>query len=337
MPYPTPIEWTDATHNPIGGCSPHSPGYTRLRKHPLYAGTTTSPKGRPIFNGKMTAAPAGAAIWRWPLTWRGVPNGTRPVLGWGMPSTIFLGDMSDVAHHDRPLDDIVRTIAPALVTPHVYQILTKRSDRLRVLFTRRDFRQRLLDAAHKLVADVPDRFVDHSWPLPNIWLGVSAERQPEADGRRDDLLTLAVAGWTTFLSYEPALGLVDWTGWDFLAWLISGGESGRRGARPSHPDWHRAARDYCAAEGIPFFFKQWGGWRPLHDERNILEAAGNRNVTPDVAWPDGTIAWGTAEQHGGPGQSLVQLDKAEAGHLLDGVEHRAFPRVMRPAGIGAAA
>lgn len=94
------------------------------------------------------------------------------------------------------------------------------------------------------------------WPLPNVLLGVSVEDQDRADHHRDNLGPLARRdGWRTFVSYEPALGPVDWIGWEFLSWMISGGESGA-GARPSHPDWHRDARDFCARAGIPFFFKR---------------------------------------------------------------------------------
>jgi protein gp37 len=83
------------------------------------------------------------------------------------------------------------------------------------------------------------------WPLPNVWLGVSVEDQQRADERRQPMLDLAGAGWTTFVSYEPALGLVDWSGWEFLKWMISGGESG---PRPTQPDWHRAGARFlrCA-------------------------------------------------------------------------------------------
>src|SRR6202012_186572 len=75
---------------------------------------------------------------------------------------------------------------------------------------------------------------------------------------------LAAQGWISFVSYEPALGPIDWSGWEFLRWLISGGESGPD-ARPTHPDWHRGARDFCAAHGIAYFFKQWGNWWPELD------------------------------------------------------------------------
>ena len=76
------------------------------------------------------------------------------------------------------------------------------------------------------------------------------------------MVALARAGWQTWVSYEPALGPVDWKGWEFLNQLVAGGESGPQ-ARPMHPDWARAARDWCVENGVPFFFKQWGEHLPV--------------------------------------------------------------------------
>lgn len=144
------IEWTDATWNPIGGCSIASPGCnncyaqqlagTRLKTHPLYAGTTTLQKGRPLFNGHLTAAPFESPVWQWPLRWRGAAS---PRLGAGQPSLIFVGDMSDLFHPDRRLGDIVHVLHVAhhlqaidvrvknrTLRPHILQLLTKRPDRM---------------------------------------------------------------------------------------------------------------------------------------------------------------------------------------------------------------
>jgi protein gp37 len=158
------------------------------------------------------------------------------------------------------------------------------------------------------------RDYDADDPPPGIWLGVSVEDQPRDDARRDDLAALAMRGWTTFVSYEPALGPVDWTPWGFLDWLISGGESGPR-ARPSHPDWHRAARDFCAARAIAYFFKRWGAWAPALEGRDLpyeeqLIALCRRGARDGWSWPDGVMS---------------ELLGKRAGRLLDGVEHNAFP------------
>ncbi len=265
----THIEWTDATWNPIGGCSIKSPGCigcyaqelagTRLKTHPLYAGTTDLVKGKPVFNGHLTAAADGHGVWSWPVRWRGSKT---PKLGPGQPSTIFVGDMSDLFHAARARDIIDRVVASIIYSPHIGQLLTKRPDVMADYFD--DLRRsgRWLAFHHPLFgkSNFDPYCASFDRIRARLWLGSSVERQPEADERRKHMQRLAQMGFTTFVSYEPALGPVDWTGWEFLAQIISGGESGRDDPRPSHPDWHRAARDFCIANDIAFFFKQWGAW-----------------------------------------------------------------------------
>lgn len=289
MPYPTPIEWTDATWNPVGGCSIASPGCgpcyaqklagTRLKNHPLYAGTTSpAPKdGRPIFNGTMTAAPDDADVWTWPLRWRGVPEGELRVLGPGMPSTIFVGDMSDVFHENRKLEAIDRIMATIARAPqHIFQLLTKRPD-VMVAYC-----ASIMPCLKILGGDRTEEFAK-AWfaisertgkkqsgfvqvPPDNIWFGTSAERQPEFDARWPHLRRLAEMGFVVFISYEPAMGPLVLPA-DFLALgrraqVIAGGCSGDR-AWPAHPDWFRRVRDQCVAAGVAFFFKQWGEYAPF--------------------------------------------------------------------------
>jgi protein gp37 len=120
-----------------------------------------------------------------------------------------------------------------------------------------------------------------------------------------------------------------------IDWVVAGGESGP-GARPMHPDWARSLRDQCAAAGVPFLFKQWGAYSPAH-------AAGIGGITfaegsepqGNIAWPDGTVGYGCAEDHGGAGQQLTLWHhKRNAGRLLDGVQHDGFqhehPRADQP-------
>ncbi|CAK0753588.1 hypothetical protein CCP1ISM_5120002 [Azospirillaceae bacterium] len=90
--------------------------------------------------------------------------------------------------------------------------------------------------------------------LPNVLIGVSIEDQASARHRLPALRGIAGMGWRTWVSYEPALGPVDWAPFDFLHWLASGPETGP-GRRPSALDWHRAARDHCRAHAIPYFYK----------------------------------------------------------------------------------
>jgi hypothetical protein len=211
----------------------------------------------------------------------------------------------------------------------------------------------------------------YTWPLPNVWLGVSTERQEEADNRLPDLMSTPAA--VRFVSAEPLLGAIDFERIMFkrshyqsgahhyvdvlrggfwspqgpgyrpsqsgepkshftnhsdikdclVDWIIVGGESGHR-ARPMHPDWARSIRDQCAAAAVPFFFKQWGAWAPLHRSAPVHQATSRH---AGVAWPDGTIGAGRADERGGQGQALYLATKKIAGRHLDGVEHNAFPQV----------
>jgi protein gp37 len=330
MGYPTPIEWTDATWNPIGGCSIKSPGCgpcyaqqlagTRLKNHPLYAGTTTVVKGKPVFNGMMTAADDDHPVWTWPLRWRGAKH---PVMGAGKPSLIFVGDMSDLFHENRDELDIGQVVAVGMCSHHVMQMLTKRADRMAELMTSKSFCM-LVDAyVDELVMDNSDPHARRSDdlratapdldcgapipPQPNIWLGFSAERQKEFDERWPHMRKLAQLGWTIFLSYEPAIGpLILPAGFLELgprAQVIAGGMSGKE-AQPAHPAWFRAVRDQCAAAGVPFFFKQWGEWHA--DALLTTEARpGGRCPPPNM-----------------------RIGRKAAGRLLDGVENNGFPAIV---------
>lgn len=151
-------------------------------------------------------------------------------------------------------------------------------------------------------------FVAGSAVLPNVILGTSIENQKRADERHLPMMSLARRGWRTMVSYEPALGPVVWrNGWQFLTWLICGGESGNQ-ARPMHPDWARQARDFSHTYEIPFFFKQFGEYAPVTD----LTAQGMalfKNKPVDVG--DGTM--------------MIKIGKGLAGHALDGQEWRMTP------------
>ncbi|HWK13240.1 MAG TPA: phage Gp37/Gp68 family protein [Rhizobiaceae bacterium] len=295
------IALADATWNPVTGCSVVSPGCTncyamklagtRLKHHSSRAGLTVDSKAGPVWNGKV----------RLNEQWLDQP------LRWTLPRMIFVCAHGDLFHESVPDEWIDRVFAVMALTPqHTYQVLSKRSARMRAYvsgFTCDGARRlniaaaagRMMedgDNAHDYVANAP-------WPLPNVWLGVSAEDQARADERIPDLLATPAA--IRFVSAEPLLGPIDfetaWVGenalysecwgdcaWcekghpplhnchrgrqssaDFmrgrsgLEWIITGGESGP-GARPMHPDWARQIRDQCAAAGVPFFFKQWGSW-----------------------------------------------------------------------------
>jgi protein gp37 len=352
------IEWTDATWNPIGGCSIKSPGCkpcyaqqlagTRLLNHPLYAGTTTPNKdGKPVFNGHLTVAADFHPVWTWPLSWRGAK---APTLGVGKPSLIFVGDMSDLFHEDRPIRDIDRVIIAGARSRHVLQLLTKRADVMANYVENLSWRravnncctsetdplpmisQNTFDDLERMFGLKP-RFLHQQdcsqWPSPRIWLGFSAERQQEFDERWPSMRRLADMGWTIFCSHEPALGPITYPA-DFLALgdraqVIAGGTSGND-AMPSHPDWFRHDRDQCAAAGAPFFFKQWGAFSPVRTTlQNFLHPI-DQHLGEKVVCAAGVF-------QGYPEFPAVEFDvmrrasKSTTGRLLDGVEHNGMPRI----------
>jgi protein gp37 len=222
--------------------------------------------------------------------------------------------------------------------PHTFMVLTKRGARMATLLLDSRFRKLVSHAAYRWahnrvsagnIADgiYPDWSdwrgeATNYWPMPNVFIGCTVEDQQRADELRPHMQRIAAAGWKTFASYEPALGPVDWAGWEFLKQLISGGESGHK-ARPSHPDWHRAARDFAQAHGIAYLFKQWGAWAP-----------GNGGPGGDLYERDrtkvesGMFTYAGAWTPGGPNpfrQTMDRIGKKGAGRLLDGREWNEVP------------
>jgi hypothetical protein len=217
-------------------------------------------------------------------------------------------------------------------------VLTKRGARMAQLLLDSRFRKLVSHAAYRWahnrvsagnIADgiYPDWSdfrgeASKYWPMPNVVIGCTVEDQQRADDLRPHMASIAAAGWKTFVSYEPALGMVDWMGWEFLTQLISGGESGHK-ARPSHPDWHRAARDFATANGIAYLFKQWGEWAPpagrddLRSLGDMMRAGKAIQIYGDGREPDGHFRKG--DDH------LLHVGKKAAGRLLDGREWNEVP------------
>ncbi|MBX5009622.1 DUF5131 family protein [Rhizobium lentis] len=220
------IEWTEATWNPVAGCSIVSPGCTHcyamrmaerldLMGQGKYRDLTRRSGGRPKWNGKIRLDDNALAI---PYSWK-------------TGRMIFVNSMSDLFHEDVPVDFVSKVFAVMKDCPqHTFQVLTKRSDRLRVI-------------ANSL-----------EWSA-NIWMGVSVENA-DYKHRIDDLR--ATPAITKFLSLEPLIGDVGVLDLFNIDWAIAGGESGP-GARPMEPAWVRSIRDQCVKANVAFHFKQWGG------------------------------------------------------------------------------
>lgn len=191
-------------------------------------------------------------------------------LHWRRPRHIFVCSMTDLFGSFVEDAMIAHCFAiMALASWHTFQVLTKRPDRAKALLTDPAFWLLVKYLMHRMAADgvVKARPIGElPFALPNVWLGVSAEGQPQWDERTPYLRQMPAV--VRFVSVEPLLGEIkaDMRGLD---WIIAGGESGL-GARPMNPWWVRSLRDQCQATGVPFFFKQWGDWIP---EELVADAA----------------------------------------------------------------
>ncbi|MGJ7611808.1 MULTISPECIES: DUF5131 family protein [unclassified Variovorax] len=346
------IEWTDATWNPVTGCSVTSPGCkncyamklagSRLQHHPSRAGLTQQSAAGPVWTGEV----------RFNEQWLEQP------LQWSRGRMIFVCAHGDLFHESVPdlwIDQVFAVMA--LAPQHTFQVLTKRAARMREYFEH-PMRETLIGVQvsrlHLKRAGEPVS----TWsglPLLNAWLGVSAEDQARADTRIPHLLATPAA--VRFVSAEPLLGPLDLTrlpapncsdsccdmpylngltgarvcdlsGQEIevkarIDWVIVGGESGAD-ARPMHPAWARSLRDQCKGAGVPFHFKQWGAWAP------------GMTSQPDVPgkfalhWPDanGFVYCDVSPRmfnRFGIDTSMTFVGKKAAGRSLDGLTWDQMP------------
>lgn len=263
------IEWTNATWNPVRGCSRVSPGCGGAAgQGGCYAerqGARFCGPGQP-YEGLVRIGTQGP---RWTGKVRLVPERLTDPIRWRKSRRIFVNSMSDLFHEGLSDDDIDHVFAVMAICAmhdtrpsHVFQILTKRQERMHKYASAPlgDLRNRLGTIAGQMMED-GDGWHDSvgyhmPWPLPNVWLGVSVEDQKRADERMPELVETPAA--VRFVSYEPALEHVDFTTWlatTKVSWLICGAESGP-GARPFDIGWARSARDQCVKYGVSCFFKQ---------------------------------------------------------------------------------
>jgi protein gp37 len=240
------IEWTEATWNPVTGCDKVSPGCKHCYAERM--AERLQAMGQPNYRNGFKLTLQERAL-RLPLTWK-------------KPQTVFVNSMSDLFHNDIPVEFILRVFAVMRQAHwHQYQVLTKRADRLEEL----------------------DRFLP--W-APNIWMGVSVEREDYAF--RIDHLRRTHA-LVKFLSLEPLLGPLRRIDLREIDWVIVGGESGH-GARPMEETWALAIRDQCHRAGVPFFFKQWGGVNKKKAGRLLDGRTWDEMPVLPLSWPIATAS-----------------------------------------------
>ncbi len=308
------IEWTNHTFNPWIGCTKVSDGCKNC-----YAESLMGKRLKRVKWGVTgTRVRTSEAYWKQPIKWN------RKAEKSGKRAKVFCASLADVFEDklDQPEMNEWRDGLFALIdaTPHLdWLLLTKRPENIKRLW--------------------PFGWYDYSMSWDNIWIGTSVENQEQADKRIPELLKIPAR--VRFLSIEPLLekvlldnGETSWLacngtnmsgieeiheccesyaiiGEHFrgIDWVIVGGESGPN-ARPMDPDWARGIRDQCEDASVPFFFKQWGEFRP--------------NSFPDIAdGPPFLHRFSDGLEHG-----FVKVGKQKAGRLLDGREWSEFPNVM---------
>lgn len=202
---------------------------------------------------------------------------------WKKPRRVAVNLMGDLFHREVPISFVLDVFRVMAETPrHTYLVLTKRPEIMAEIIK-----------GAKIA------------PLAHVYLGATAGMQQRANESWSSMCFLAQSGWNTWVSSEPKIEHVDWHGWGFLKWMVTGGESGTY-ARPMAPWWVRGDRDWCARHGVPWWFKQWGEWGP-----NSIYA------TVDVGRaPDASLG----------GETIYRLGRINTGSYLDGVRHQEKPR-----------
>lgn len=296
----TGIEWTDATWNPLRGCSRVSEGCRNCYAEQVaarFSGKRQAYENLATFKVIDKGLESEHLEARWTGEVAFVEKHLHDPIRWRDPLRIFVNSMSDLFHPGVRAEWVAEIFEVMAKAPqHTYQILTKRPERM----------FEALEAA--AVSEVAQAFEDtygQPWPPQNWIFGVSIEDQETANHRLPILARCRAV--KKMISYEPAIGPVDFEKAlgdarraILFDWIIVGGESGPR-ARPMHPQWARDIRDLCSELGIPFFFKQWGEWLPGDQSSQNLLGSELRTGVFD------------------------RLGKHASGSSLDGVESKEFP------------
>jgi protein gp37 len=300
----TGIAWTDATWNPVRGCSRVSEGCRNCYAERIaarFSGPGKPFEGfaeHPAYSQGTPAACHRPARPRWTGKVALVPEKLDEPLHWRKPRRVFVNSMSDLFHESLPFEDIDLVFAAMAQAPRqTFQVLTKRPQRAREYFSKRD--------PHLAMTRCFRNFKDYEkpvgpWPLPNVWLGVSAEDQGTLRERAWTLLKTPAA--VRFISLEPLLGPVDlnepellcdaWrrggTIGTYLDWVIVGGESGPK-ARPCDVAWIRRVVEQCRETKTAVFVKQLGA-RPTGEpwavNRKFSPLVNSRSGSDPAEWPE---------------------------------------------------
>ncbi|PNU03119.1 phage Gp37/Gp68 family protein [Novosphingobium guangzhouense] len=364
----TSIEWTQKVWNPIVGCSIHSPGCKRCYAMRMawrlqamapkpdgignaalshYEGTVEQSRAGPVWTGKINVAPDDVL--------------TAP-LRRKKPTTYFVNSMSDLFHADVPDEVIDRVFAVMALCPqHTFQVLTKRADRMREHMTHHLTGFRIRTEMQKICAQA---IIHMSWPLPNVWLGVSVEDQQRADERIPDLLSTPAA--IRWLSCEPLLGPVDLTRVkrfpagtaekEFINAVGGRMWTDQTGLPNSDPSWAYPGRAFSEGRGLDWIVvggESGKGARPMHPvwARSLRDQCASADVpfffkqfgdwmpselcrlgcsARDILIYDETgKVWREAQDDGRwiGDQAMCRVGKKRAGRHLDGVEHNGMPEV----------
>ena len=233
----TQIEWTDATWNPVAGCSLASAGCTNC--YAMHMARRLEAMGVEKYKG-LTVNRCKRVTWKGNI--REDYETLKVPYRWRKPRKVFVNSMSDLFHEGVSIGFIERVWQVMRDTPrHHYQVLTKRPDAMR----------KFIESQGNEV-------------LPNVWLGTSVEDDRVID-RIDELRQTLAA--IRFISFEPLIGSVGDVCLADIHWSIVGGESGHR-ARPIKEEWIDEIYDHCLRDGSTFFFKQWGAWGKDNKKRS---------------------------------------------------------------------
>lgn len=361
------IAWTEKTWNPVTGCTKVSAGCKHCYAEREVADRWSKNPKSVFFGRSFTDVQCHENQLAAPMKWKASLR-------------IFVCPRADLFHEAVPVEFLDRIFAVMALAPqHTFQVLTKRPDRMQDYCKNFSWHRVIqsctgtdgisniprftLQALQHHFGHLPASILNFkrhdSWPLPNVWLGVTVENQEAADERIPLLLeTPAAVRW---ISVEPLLGAIDltkiqWPGkhkvdvlrrgaWDIpgwhagfanhgdmegIDWVVCGGESGSQ-ARPMHPDWARALRDQCAAAEVPFLFKQVGEFVVPEDGEPSCRVCGctwNNACQGGCSWvePDLCSACvGESVQSAGRAVRFRRVGIKAAGRLLDGVLHDEYP------------